>query len=380
MSSPDLSKPLRVLGLMSGTSLDGIDLAVLETDGQTLGPVGAEGSAAYRSETLALVKAAIADALQWPRGAPVPPSFAPAEHAITQDHATAIAAFRAEHGLEGAGALDLIGFHGQTILHEPPTTARPLGRTVQLGDGAMLARETGLDVVYDFRTADVASGGHGAPFAPAYHVARMRAAGLQAPVAALNLGGVANLTYWGGGEDVIAFDCGPANGPLDQWVLAQTGEAMDRDGKLARSGTVHDSVLMFLLDHPFFGEPPPKSLDRYDFGPEAVRGLSPADGAATLAAFTAGAVALGLKQLPTQPNALIVAGGGRKNPAIMAELAARTGIPLLSAEEAGWRGDAIEAEAFAYLAARVVAGLPLSFPGTTGVPHPMLGGKIARAS
>jgi len=380
MTSPDPTKPLRVLGLMSGTSLDGIDLAVLETNGETITAVGAEGSASYRAETLALVKAAIADALQWPRGAPVPPSFAPAEHAITQDHANAIAAFRHQHGFEATGALDLIGFHGQTILHEPPTAQRPQGRTIQLGDGAMLARETGVDVVYDFRTADVAAGGHGAPFAPAYHVARMRAAGLQAPVAALNLGGVANLTWWGGGEDVIAFDCGPANGPLDQWVLAQTGAPMDKDGKLARSGTVHDSVLMFLLDHPFFGEPPPKSLDRYDFGPEAVRGLSPADGAATLAAFTAGAVALGLKQLPTPPTALIVAGGGRKNPAIMAELAARTGIPLLSAEEAGWRGDAIEAEAFAYLAARSIRGLPLSFPGTTGVPQPKLGGKLARAA
>ncbi|HXJ00053.1 MAG TPA: anhydro-N-acetylmuramic acid kinase, partial [Micropepsaceae bacterium] len=268
-------------------------------------------------------------------------------------------------------AIAYIGFHGQTILHRPAER-----RTWQIGDGAALARATGIAVVNEFRLADVAAGGQGAPFVPLYHLALT--ARMARPLVVVNIGGVANVTFIGTNGDILAFDTGPGNGPLDDWALDHTGEAVDRDGKLARAGRVNEAILGAMLRHPSFSQTPPKSLDRLDFSVDPVKGLSAEDGAATLTAFTAAAIARSREHMPEVPKAWIICGGGRHNPALMNQLRARLSGKVLTAEDAGWRGDTIEAEAFAYLAVRSVRGLPLSLPSTTGVPTPMPGGRLHR--
>ena len=367
---------MRVLGFMTGTSLDGIDMAILETDGEILQGFGPAAEAPLPDPLRDLLGRTIAVALKHPRGAADPPLFAEAARAVAEAHFEAGSAFLRAHGMNWSD-LDLVGMHGQTVLHERPSAGRP-GRTLQLGDGEWLAGAVGIPVAFDFRTSDVAAGGEGAPLAPVYHLARAAASGLPAPLAVLNIGGVANLTCWGGGERIAAFDTGPGNGLIDQVVLARTGERFDRDGRLAREGRVIPGVLEQLLAHPYFAEPPPKSLDRYDFSPAPTDGLSLADAVATLTALTAEAVARGFGLVDIRPASLVVTGGGRRNPAIMAALAQRLSCTVTDVESVGWRGDALEAEAFAFLAARCVRGLPISFPGTTGVPAPMSGGRIAR--
>jgi anhydro-N-acetylmuramic acid kinase len=270
-----------------------------------------------------------------------------------------------------------MGVHGQTVLHERPQPGR-VGRTVQLGDAQWLADRAGVPVAYDFRTADVAAGGEGAPLAPIYHLARAEASGLEAPLAVLNVGGVANVTFWSGGEEIAAFDTGPGNGMIDLLVQARGAGRFDEGGKLAAAGRADEAVLRQLLTHPYFSTPAPKSLDRYDFSLEPLAALSLEDAAATLVAFTADALKQAFVLMGKTPREVVVAGGGRHNPQIMQAFAARLPCPVKSADDYGWRGDAIEAEAFAYLAARTVRGLPISFPKTTGVPAPMTGGRIAR--
>lgn len=303
--------------------------------------------------------------------------FADAARAVADEHLAAAQEFLAANGMTPSD-LDLVGFHGQTVHHERPTAER-VGRTVQLGDGERLARGLGAPVAFDFRTADVAAGGEGAPLAPIYHAARAKASGLEAPLAVLNLGGVANVTLIPPDEgELMAFDTGPANGMIDLWVQSKTEARFDQDGRFAGAGRVDEAALAALLAHPYFRVSGPKSLDRYDFPFDPVAHLSLEDGAATLTAFTAESVALGLRACAPAPRAMIVSGGGRLNPVLMDAIRARSGVEVVLAEEAGWRGDAIEAEAFAYLAARTLAGLPISFPGTTGVAAPMTGGRIAR--
>ncbi len=267
---------------------------------------------------------------------------------------------------------DLIGFHGQTILHQPQRR-----RTWQIGDAALLARQTGLPVAFDFRSADVAAGGQGAPLAPLYHAALAQQ--LPKPLAVLNIGGVANVTWIGGDGSLIAFDTGPGNGPLDDWISRHTGQAFDRNGSLARSGQGDQTVLQRLLSHPYFDLPAPKSLDRLDFAQSlsmsGLAGLSAADGAATLVAFIVESVARA--NLPERPKRWLVTGGGRHNDALMAGLGTRLGVPVDPVEAVGWDGDGLEAQCFGFLAARVAAGLPLTIPGTTGIHHPMTGGQIA---
>jgi anhydro-N-acetylmuramic acid kinase len=271
--------------------------------------------------------------------------------------------------------IDLIGMHGQTVLHERPGDGVP-GRTVQLGDAALLARLSGRPVAHDFRSADVAAGGEGAPLAPIYHAARARASNLDPPLAILNVGGVANVTLWRGGDDVEAFDTGPGNGMLDLLVQARGAGRYDAGGRFASVGRVDEATLRGMLAHPYFDAPPPKSLDRYDFSLESLERLKLEDACATLVAFTAEAVKLGLARLGGGPKAVIVTGGGRLNPELMKAFAERLPAPIKAAEDVGWRGDSIEAEAIAYLAARTAAGLPISFPRTTGVPRPTVGGRI----
>jgi anhydro-N-acetylmuramic acid kinase len=368
-----MTEPVWSVGLMTGTALDGfIDAALLRTDGEEIAAFGAWRLQAYDAGLRARLAASIDAARAWDFAGPEPDAVTAAEADYTRAHALAVAALLDEAGLAPSDVA-VIGFHGLTVLHRPAA-----GRTRQIGDGALLARLTGIPVAFDFRSADVAAGGQGAPLAPVYHAALLRNAGLADPAAVLNLGGVANITWWGGGEEVAAFDCGPANGPLNEWVEAHGLGAYDRDGRLAASGMVHEGLLLQLLDHPWLGEAWPKSLDRYDFSASMVRGLSPADGAATLTAFTAAAIGIGLDICPKRPDAVVACGGGRKNPVLIAEIERRARVRVIPAEQVGWRGDAIEAEAFAHLAVRTLRGLPLSFPSTTGVAAPTPGGRVAR--
>ncbi|MCQ8279300.1 anhydro-N-acetylmuramic acid kinase [Acetobacteraceae bacterium KSS8] len=348
----------RVIGLMSGTSLDGVDAALLETDGVRVGGFGRALTIPYpprlRADLRDLLDRA-ADLL------PDDPGLLQLERALTLVHAEAVRAL-------GEPA-ELIGFHGQTILHRPEE-----GRTWQIGDAVLLSRETGLPVAFDFRSADVAAGGQGAPLVPVFHAAL--AAALPRPLAVLNLGGVGNLTFIGGDGTLLACDTGPGNALLDDWALRHTGVPCDRDGALALAGHVDERILATLMAHPFFRRPAPKSLDRQAFHDalDRIAVLSPENGAATLAAFTAAAVAA--TSLPAVPTRWLVCGGGRRNPAIMRALESRLGAPVESVESVGWDGDALEAQCFAFLAERVRLGLPLSFPGTTGVTGSRTGGRM----
>jgi len=291
-------------------------------------------------------------------------------------HALAVLGLLDEAGLKPK-QVKIVGMHGLTVLHRGPRNG-VIGATLQLGDGALLARELGVDVAYDFRSADIAAGGHGSPLTPLYHAALLRYSGIPAPAAALNLGGVANVSWIGADGELIAFDTGPANGPINEWMEMWGLGAFDEGGKLAARGRVNEVLIAEALRHPYFAAPYPKSLDRYDFNAGMARGLSPEDGAATLTAFVAAAVGRGLDLLPVRPKQIVVCGGGRKNPTLMRDLNHRAAVEAISADEVGWRGDAIEAEAFAFLAARALAEKPVSFPATTGVIAPTLGGRIAR--
>jgi len=346
---------------MSGTSLDGIDVAWLATDGERQIAAGPAWTLPYTED--------FRERLRGVLGGTGPVAAVEAE--LTRLHADAIGAFRRRHR---DVRIDLIGFHGHTILHRPAER-----RTWQIGDGALLARLAGIDVVGDFRGADVTAGGEGAPLAPLYHAAL--AAARAKPLAVLNLGGVGNVTWIGAGDgDILAFDTGPGNALLDDWARRHTGRAADYDGALALSGRAAAAQVARFLSHPYFARRPPKSLDRDEFRALLPDGLGPADGAATLVEMTAAAVAAATRHFPALPREWLVCGGGRHNPAIMAALARRLAAPVRPVEAAGWDGDALEAQAFAYLAVRAIRRLPLSLPTTTGVPHPVCGGRLFRAA
>ena len=366
MTSAD---PVTALGLMSGTSMDGVDAAIVTTDGTRILQTGPWATTPYAPDLrdrLAQLVAAGGDA--------APDVLAALEAELTDANAAAVNKLLADNGLSSS-AISVVGFHGQTILHRPE---RRLTR--QLGDGDRLAASTGIAVVNDFRSADVAAGGEGAPFAPLFHMALSDS--LEKPLAILNLGGVGNLTYIGPGgpEDVLAFDTGPGNALMDDWVERHTGETCDLDGKLAAAGTVHGDRLKPLLEQHYFDRRPPKSLDRNDFSADPLEGLSVEDGAATLASFTALSVARGLEHLPARPHRWLVTGGGRHNPVLMRLLGEALEVPVDPVEAEGWQGDALEAQAFAFLAVRSRLGLPLSLPSTTGVPRPMTGGRFHEAN
>jgi anhydro-N-acetylmuramic acid kinase len=369
-------QPPWAIGLMTGTVLDGnIDIAAIRTDGRHIAEFGPWRLSPYEQEVRDLLAEAVEAALAWRFEGREPAILAQAERALTLAQAEAVAAFIAAEGI-AASEVAAVGFHGQTVLHRAPTGERR-GDTRQLGDGALMARRLGIDVVYDFRSGDVRAGGQGAPLAASYHAALLAGIGAGPETAVLNLGGVGNLSAFAGGGGVLAFDTGPGNAPLNDWIKRHGRGEMDRDGAFSLAGTVDEARLERLLQHPYLVAPYPKSLDRHDFTAAMAEGLSFEDGAATLTAFTAGAVGRGLDLLPVRPARLIVCGGGRRNPAIMAALDARSGATAVPAEAVGWRGDAIEAECFAFLAMRRKAGLPISFPLTTGVPEPMTGGVIA---
>jgi anhydro-N-acetylmuramic acid kinase len=372
-------EPVWAVGLMTGTVLDGdIDVALIRTDGEQVVEFGPYALVPYPDEINAALEQCLEQALDWGFEGPDPAVFAPAEEALTRAQSDAVRGLVESAGLR-LDQIAAVGFHGQTVLHRAPSAGRP-GATRQLGDGALMAAILGTDVVFDFRSADMAAGGQGAPLSAAYHAALL--AGIDAPesTAVLNLGGVANVSWCGANGEIVAFDTGPANAPINDFIKSRGLGAMDVDGALARKGKVDEARLAKRLELPYLSQRWPKSLDRFDFGFDWVDGLSVEDGAATLTAFSAAAVGKGLNILPRRPSKLIVCGGGRRNPALMAELGRRAGVEAVLAEDAGWRGDAIEAECFAFLAVRALRGLPLSFPTTTGVPEPLQGGRIARAN
>lgn len=363
---------LRAIGLMSGTSLDGVDVALVETDGEEVQRLGPTGYRAYTEEEREFLHAALADAAgiegrQDRRG-----RLAEAEALVTRCHAEAVEAFFHDNGLS-ADTVDVIGLHGQTVLHRPEA-----GLTVQLGDGAALARRLGAPVVHDFRAADVAAGGHGAPLVPVFHRALAEANGLAAPVAVVNIGGVANVTLIGSGGTLLAFDTGPGNALIDDWMRERTGRPLDDGGRTAARGRPDETLLAWLLVHPFFQRPPPKSLDRNWFSHRIVNHLSTEDGAATLSAFTARAIARALDYAPEPPTRWIVAGGGARNGELLRLLSYHLRTDITTADGVGWSSAFLEAQAFAYLAARSLKGLPITFPTTTGVPQPTTGGVVAR--
>ena len=358
--------PLRALGIISGTSMDGIDLALVETDGaahvRPLGGATLPWPEAVHVPLLAVVEQARAQSRD-------PGPCVGLEVALTDAFAGAVRVFLDRHG---GPAPEVIGLHGQTVWHRPKD-----GVTRQLGDGARLAAALGLPVVDGFRQADVGAGGQGAPLAPLYHAAL--AGGLARPLAVLNLGGVGNVTWLGAVGEVVAFDTGPGSAAMDDLVRARLGKPFDRDGALAASGRVDPNLVGAVLASDFFSTAPPKSLDRNDFHTalSAICGLeNTADALATLAAVTVESVAAARAHFPAPARRWLVCGGGRRNARLMNSLRSVLEVPVDPVEAVGWDGDLLEAQCFAYLAVRSLRGMPLSLPSTTGVPQPLPGGRL----
>ena len=364
---------LTALGLMSGTSLDGVDVALIETDGRRVKAFGPCGYRPYTETERGLLLQALTEAVHLPQRDARPGILGEAERAVTLAHAEAVAAFIAQNHINHE-EIDIVGFHGQTVLHRPE---RKL--TVQIGDGAALARAIHIPVMHDFRAADVAAGGQGAPFVPVYHRALAQSLEREGPIVVLNIGGVSNITYIDGLDTLIACDTGPGNALLDDFMYREMHQPFDCEGRFAAQGKADEAWIARALELPFFALPPPKSLDRNDFAKLLLRDMPPADGAATLTAFTVAAIARAVPLLPKRPRSWVVAGGGARNLTMMRMLRERLyPAPVQAADTLGWSADAIEAQAFGFLAARGLKGLPLSYPATTGVPIPMTGGIIAR--
>jgi len=394
---------------MTGTVLDGnIDVALLKTDGEQIESFGRYTLAPYTTKTVELLREAVDQANRWQFDGTEPDIFAEASRQLTIEQSNAVKRLVEEADLS-LDDIGVVGFHGQTVLHRPPQGGS-IGQTRQLGDGALMSQRLNVPVVDDFRSADMQLGGQGAPLSAIYHKALLSRlavpgnrgnpgnpgspsdhgnpgnfgspgmTGTSGSMAVLNLGGVANLTWWDGHDRLIAFDTGPANAPINDFVREVAGLDYDKDGALAAAGVVDEKRLAELLNHPYFNEPFPKSLDRFGFSWQMAEGLSLQDGAALLTAFCAVAVSKALAQLPHSPKQLIVCGGGRHNASLMKALEQRTGVQVFTAEHAGWRGDAVEAECFAYLAVRTLQGLPNSFPGTTGAASTVCGGVIHQST
>jgi anhydro-N-acetylmuramic acid kinase len=364
---------LTAIGLMSGTSLDGVDVALIETDGKRIKAFGPSGYRPYTDTERVLLRQALTEAVHLPQRDARPGALAEAERAVTIAHAEAVAAFTAQNRITRED-IDIVGFHGQTVLHRPERRL-----TVQIGDAAALAKAIHIPVMHDFRAADVAAGGQGAPFVPVYHRALTQTLEREGPVVVVNIGGVSNISYIDGNDTLIACDTGPGNALLDDFMFRAMRQRFDCEGRLAAMGVANETWVARALELPFFSARPPKSLDRNDFASLKLGDVTPADGAATLTAFTAAAIARIVLLLPKVPKSWIVSGGGARNLTMMRMLRERVAPARVEAADAlGWSPDAIEAQAFGFLAARGLKGLPLSYPATTGVPMPMTGGLIAR--
>jgi anhydro-N-acetylmuramic acid kinase len=353
---------MTAIGVISGTSMDGIDVALIASDGEWRVETGAGATFSYPERLADELRRVVA------RPSEVEATQPELERQVTDAHVAAVEAFLKRFSV-ARERVTLVGLHGQTILHRPR-----VGLTRQLGDGARAAAALNIDVVADFRSADVAAGGEGAPLAPIYHAAMT--ACLKRPLMILNWGGVGNVTYLGAEGEIAAFDTGPANALIDDFLIRRRGQALDKDGALGKSGRVDERALETLMRDQYFDRPAPKSLDRNHFSALAacVEHLNDADGAATLSAFTVESTAAALKHVPQAPERWLVGGGGRRNPNLMRRLAERLRVSVEAVEAIGFDGDSIEAQCFAYLALRSRRGLPISFPTTTGAPKPMTGG------
>lgn len=355
------------IGLMSGTSRDGIDAALIETDGEGHARAVTFHAMPYHEGFRIRLAEACQRAMAMDK-----PGFEPLIHSVEEEmtelHVEAVSDLLARSG-HVAQDIAVIGFHGHTVAHRPEWRW-----TWQIGDAPALAGAFGIPVVADLRGADVAAGGQGAPLLPVYH--RALARDLAKPVAILNLGGVANITAIASDGSITAFDTGMASGLIDNWMQTHSDRSFDENGATAAQGRVDDARLAAMLANPWFDLPPPKSIDREAFTLDAVRGLGLEDGAATLTAFTAAAIARGLDHLPGHTDHIYVAGGGRHNATLMQMLATYTRAQVRPVDELGWDGDALEAQGFAYMAVRHLKQLPISFPGTTGAPRPMNGGVL----
>ena len=366
------------MGLMTGTSVDGVDVALLESDGVAIGEIIGGGMFAFSDEQRRILLASMAKAVHYQtRQSDL--VFDQAAQILTDACISAIRQMMTQYRISAAN-LDVIGFPGQTMLHAPDR-----GFSWQIGDGALIAQQIGVPVVSDFRNADIKAGGQGAPFAPLYHQALT--VNLPRPLAVLNIGGIANLTLLGTqeklqkGEEICAFDTGPGNGLLDQWIMQwNIGEKYDRDGAWARKGKIAQDLLTAWRKYPYFRRKPPKSLDRDDFRHISVQGLSLVDGAATLLAFTVESIALAVSSLAQQPEQILVCGGGRNNRYLMESLGEKLPMKIAPVESFGWDGDLLEAQAFGFLATRACQALPLSLPAVTGAAYPACGGVIHQPS
>jgi anhydro-N-acetylmuramic acid kinase len=368
---------IRAVGLMSGTSFDGVDAAVIETDGERIAAFGPTGYRPYTDDERSLLRRALAEALSLVDRDARPGVIGEAEALTTRAHAEAAEHLLAANHLAPSD-IAVVGFHGQTVIHKPQVRL-----TVQVGDGPALATRLGIPVVYDFRANDMAAGGQGAPLVPVFHRAIVATIARPHPVAVLNIGGVANVTYVDGGPDPIACDTGPGNALIDDFMRERTGAPYDENGDVAAAGKPDERFIAHVLAHPFFDQKPPKSLDRnaFAFANIGLPEFSLADGAATMSALTVEAVARVLPHLPARPRAWIVSGGGARNRTLMRMLAERLAPATVeTADQAGFSADALEAQAFAYLAVRRLRSLPITFPTTTGVARPTVGGVLARPS
>jgi anhydro-N-acetylmuramic acid kinase len=371
---------MRVLGLMSGTSMDGVDAAVVVTDGEEVVDFGPQLFRPYTPDERETLRLATFEARGLADRASRPGVLAAAEEIVTDVHAQTVERLMRDNGLHPGRVLidgqrdphgiDLIGFHGQTVFHAPERRI-----TVQIGDGQRLATRAGIPVVCDFRAADVAAGGEGAPLVPIYHAALARRSRQAGVTVVVNIGGVANITRIAADGSLLAGDTGPGNALLDDLVKARTGAAMDAGGAIGSRGRIDRKALDELMAHPYFARPVPKSLDRDAFSAGAVADLPTEDALATLTAFTVETVIQGIVTAGGADR-VIVAGGGARNGFLMRRLKGRSGVPTLSAAEVGWSPDFLEAQAFGFLAARRFRGLPITFPGTTGVAMPLTGGVL----
>jgi anhydro-N-acetylmuramic acid kinase len=362
---------ISAIGTMSGTSLDGVDVAIINTDGWQIGRFGPTGYRSYDEPERALLRRALEAAATLTARDARAGVIGEAEELVTRAHAEAIEGFLVANGIARAD-IAVVGFHGQTVLHRPQARL-----TVQIGNGQALAERLRIPVVFDFRAADVAAGGQGAPLVPIFHRALVASLDRPHPIAVLNIGGVTNITYFDGEREPIACDLGPGNALLDDFMQARMGKRLDRDGEQAAHGRVDEAFVERMLREPFFAAPCPKSLDRNAFATIEQPNLSVPDGAATLTALTAAAVARIIPHLPKPPCTWIVGGGGAHNPTLMQMLSERLKPAAVeTASAVGWSADALEAQAFAYLAVRTLRGLPITFPTTTGVAKAMAGGIL----
>lgn len=371
-----MSKLKRAIGLMSGTSMDGVDIALVDTDGESRIERGPSASMPYSDGFRARLKAALGDARAITERQQRPGILEQLERDLTLLHAVALHDFLYQNGLKPQ-EIDVVGFHGQTVLHRPQASL-----TVQLGDGELLASETGIPIVYDMRAEDMRNGGEGAPLIPAYHasLAQSLSSNLKLPAVFVNIGGISNLTYVGSDGSLVAYDSGPGNMLIDQWIELNGRGSFDAGGDIATSGEINREIADRYLDNPFFKANCRSSLDRSDFPPLQAGELSLADGARTLAYVSAASIMHSAKHLPSAPQTYIISGGGRLNKSIMRELAALAtaqGATVMDADELGLNGDSMEAEAWGFLAVRSQKGLPLTYPTTTGCTRPVSGGVLA---